>query len=1020
LLQEPPWHLLALRSARLGYTVTAFTKKEWPIITLGFLAFLWAISTSLLLFPYYSNDHDEPVYVLQAQTLLQGKLFLPADEFSKFFRPFFFINDGERIFSKYPPVYPALLALGQLLFGSMRVTLGLVAAATVIAFYLLAQELYPDRRTALKSAVVLLLSPFFLIQSATFLPYTTSLMLSLVFAFLLLRGSRTGSAVVLALSGVVLGLAFFHRPYDALLFAVPFGLVLLKFHWNNLGQLFRRGAWISAGFAPLLGLTLGYNALMTGDPFLFPHSFYEPLDQLGFGLRRMHPSHSPMPYGIEHGLSALWDHFRQLSFWVFGGPIVVGLAFLRLMLPPFRWQEGLLFLLLLSIPLGYVFFWGTYVAATTWGGISYVGPFYYISLMAPVVLLGVQGPIRISRWRPIAAVALVLAMVAVDFWLVISHISTNYEYSQENRAIYEPLRQHRINNGLVFVPPIYGPFLLHPFAALANGPSLDGPVLYAVERGEQNFDLMDQYPNRQPYKFIYQGLYTEGPDDRFETALLPLQRIHVPELTQSLRIINPTDKPFVYAYIWNDERTETYLLDDSSRKGNIYNLQWTITPEQISFEGPRIGRPLSEIDSLSDSQPLAVAIAFTDSLDREPQVIVERRFTFRLTSDNQMEIILPPEEWYNPDWPDSEWVMGNIDSVMGDAVSASSDGVTLVGNNQKVTVVAPIADFKASPVSIAEAPDGRLFYNELKTGNVRIIENGKLQEEPFATVDVATFGESGLLGLALDPDFSTNGYVYVLRTVPDGVAGRPVKQEVIRFTDQNGKGVDPTIIIEDLPATKNNVHNGGRLEFGPDGKLWVTIGDGNSGPGNQRDPQDPSSYYGKVLRFNSDGSIPLDNPIPNSAVYAKGFRNPFGMAFHPITGDLFVSENGPMDSDEINIVVPSGNYGWRDVRGVAKKPNRFVDPVYVWEKPIAPTGLAFRPQDPNTLFVCNAILGELRALTLGPQYDTVVGEEFIAKGCHLDVEVSNNGDLYISGFDSIRRVRVDGEPGQSLSAGPSN
>jgi glucose/arabinose dehydrogenase len=311
---------------------------------------------------------------------------------------------------------------------------------------------------------------------------------------------------------------------------------------------------------------------------------------------------------------------------------------------------------------------------------------------------------------------------------------------------------------------------------------------------------------------------------------------------------------------------------------------------------------------------------------------------------------------------------------------------------------------------MAEAPDGRLFYNELKTGNVRIIENGKLQEGPFATVGVATIGESGLLGLALDPDFPENHYVYILRTVPDSVTGRPMKQEVIRFTDDQGKGVDPSVIVEDLPATKNSVHNGGRLEFGPDEKLWITIGDGDPDPGTLLNSYDPSSYYGKVLRFNRDGSIPADNPVPNSPVYAMGFRNPFGMAFHPTTGSLFVSENGPTDSDEINVVVPSGNYGWPFVRGIANQPRRYVDPVYVWHQSIAPTGVAFHPGDPNTLFVCSAISGELRALTLGADFKSVVSEEPIARGCHLDVEVSNNGNLYISGFDSIRRVQLQAGP----------
>jgi glucose/arabinose dehydrogenase len=129
-----------------------------------------------------------------------------------------------------------------------------------------------------------------------------------------------------------------------------------------------------------------------------------------------------------------------------------------------------------------------------------------------------------------------------------------------------------------------------------------------------------------------------------------------------------------------------------------------------------------------------------------------------------IEVILPPEEWHNPNWPTGEWVRESIGHVMWDSSIASPDPATTGGGGQNVRVVIPVADPEVSPVSMAEAPDGRLFYNELKTGNVRIVEKGVLQGEPFANVEVATFGESGLLGLALDPDFPENHYVYILRT----------------------------------------------------------------------------------------------------------------------------------------------------------------------------------------------------------------------------------------------------------------
>lgn len=651
----------AVRAVNSGL---ALARREWAVITLGFLAGFWAIFTSLLLFPYYSNNHDEPVYVLQAQMLLQGKLYLPADEFSDFFTPFFFVNDGERVFSKYTPVQAGFLALGHALLGSMRASLGLVAALTIVAFYLFALEIYSDRRVALKACVILLLSPFFLILSATFLPYTSGLMLLLVFGFLLLRGVRTGSTLCLVLSGLALGLTFFHRPYDALLFAVPFGLVFLVLHRNNLGHLARLGTPVFVGFTPFLILTLTYNAIITGDPLLFPFTFHEPLDKLGFGYRSIHPVNTPVYYGWTEAVESLWTNSAELGYWTFGGPLLLLAMLARWIVPTFQWQDGLLLLLLIAFPLGYFFFWGPYNTGIIWGAISYLGPYYYFPLLVPLALLGARGAEALFARNHRSAFILMLAMAIVAFALVLHQVSENYRYTEKSHALYQPFREHRISNALIFVPPLYGPFLLHPFAYLENTPLLDGPLLFAIDQGSQDFALMDHYPERQPYRFVYQGEYTEEPDDRFNTELVRIQRITTPQLNQDLRITNPTSSPYVYAYVWNDGRTETYLLDDSSSVGDVYDVRWTVDRQGVEFLGPDIRRSPSEIDAISPSHPITFAVAFSESSSRDSQVIFERRFSIRFEPDDTVEVIYPPEEWYNLDWPSGKWVRGNLGHVI--------------------------------------------------------------------------------------------------------------------------------------------------------------------------------------------------------------------------------------------------------------------------------------------------------------------------------------------------------------------
>ena len=199
----------------------------------------------------------------------------------------------------------------------------------------------------------------------------------------------------------------------------------------------------------------------------------------------------------------------------------------------------------------------------------------------------------------------------------------------------------------------------------------------------------------------------------------------------------------------------------------------------------------------------------------------------------------------------------------------------------------PSGDISAAfATALAFAPDGRLFYAE-RGGTVRVWQNGSAHV--FATVQTVTtergggYSERGLLGLALSPTFARDRYVYAFFS-----AANYTDQHVIRFTDCAGTGTNPTNIVT-LPAGGDCCHKGGRIAFGPDGKLYVTLGEEHvaSAAQNTSDPR------GKVLRFNPDGTIPADNPFgPADPVWAYGLRNPFGIAFSP-AGQLAITNNGP-------------------------------------------------------------------------------------------------------------------------------
>jgi glucose/arabinose dehydrogenase len=305
------------------------------------------------------------------------------------------------------------------------------------------------------------------------------------------------------------------------------------------------------------------------------------------------------------------------------------------------------------------------------------------------------------------------------------------------------------------------------------------------------------------------------------------------------------------------------------------------------------------------------------------------------------------------------------------------------------------------PVSMAVAPDGRVFFNELKTGRTRIIQGGVLLSEPFSTQKVATDGEQGLLGLALHPTFETDPYVYLYHTYKD--RNMMVHNRVIALRDEGNVGVSPTVILDHLPAS--NFHNSGILLFSPDHRLFVSTGDAEE----PKKSQDPDALNGKVLRVNPNGSIPLDNPFPGSPVYALGFRNPFGMAFGS-SGRLFLTENGPDRNDEVNEVLPAGNYGWPEVTGFSSDP-RFVNPLLNFTPPIAPTGIAFyqghdlRRNFMGVPFFGAWNTGEIRSIFLrgcrGP-YDH--SQVLKTDNGILDVEMATDGYLYFTTPTAIFRV----------------
>lgn len=235
------------------------------------------------------------------------------------------------------------------------------------------------------------------------------------------------------------------------------------------------------------------------------------------------------------------------------------------------------------------------------------------------------------------------------------------------------------------------------------------------------------------------------------------------------------------------------------------------------------------------------------------------------------------------------------------------------------------------PTAMALAPDGRLFILE-KNGRVLIVSNGQLLPDPFIELAVDNYNERGLSGIAFDPGFAQNGYLYLYYTVPGANHNR-----VSRFkADGNYVMAGSETVLLDLDGLSGTIHNAGSMAFGIDGKLYISVGDGANG-GNA---QSLNSLLGKVLRINADGSIPNDNPFYTQtsgkyrAIYALGLRNSFSLTIQPGTGRIFASEVGNADWEEVNEIIGGKNYGWPIIEGpIAGQtpPNNYKEPVFAYD-----------------------------------------------------------------------------------------
>ena len=322
--------------------------------------------------------------------------------------------------------------------------------------------------------------------------------------------------------------------------------------------------------------------------------------------------------------------------------------------------------------------------------------------------------------------------------------------------------------------------------------------------------------------------------------------------------------------------------------------------------------------------------------------------------------------------------------------------------------VETVADNLKIPWELVFAPDGRIFFTE-RDGNLWVIENESM--ELVATFPASHTSEGGLLGLALDPEFEKNNFLYLYQTY---FGFELHHNKVVRYTVSNNQLTDEQILIDKIPGAL--WHDGGRIKFGPDEKIYITTGDST----NANLSQKIDSLAGKILRINADGTIPSDNPFESSPVFSYGHRNPQGIDWNE-NGILVSSEHGPSGEkgyahDEINVIEPGKNYGWPVIVGDSNN-LKYTNPIlHSGDVTWAPSGLLYYDSDKipewKGMFLVAALRGQhVMVMDLDLENNRVNSVEKIFQdeyGRLRDLVQSPDGDVFVltSNGDNDKILRV--------------
>lgn len=598
------------------------------------------------LFPHLSANNDEAVYVFQAKTIESGSLTLPAEPHADFFRPWMSGPRDDRQVLVFQPVFPATLALSDLLFGTMRVAPAAITAGCVLLIFAFAHAALRDERVALLAAALMALSPLTLVHSGMYLEYLYAVLLELAVLVLVLRAEGGHTRLRLVAAGLIHGVLFFMRPFDAILLGIVVIAMQLVARPATLRAASRVIATVGAAAVPGVLACLAYNRHVTGHYLRFPLWAIGGDNNLGFGTRSIASGAPVIDFRFTDAWIAIRQNVRSFPHWLAGGVVAVPVGAFGLWRLRRERVFGALVTIALVFPVGYLAYWGNILIVF---GRRAIGPHYYLALLIPgciAVAAGLDGLVR--RGRAVLGVTVAALLVATAIELP-DKIDRNRDDGLRAAAEDHAIRAAVVDDAVVVLPiTLDGPYVLHPRGWLMNEPDLQGHILFAADRGGENNALFDRYPNRAIWRF--QSARTADGATRPDMQSLRRIALDSPR-TLPVTLRNTTAERVVVVQVAAGSTKASCVLDRTSSRDAVYQVRATIDASQVTVACP--DRDITT--ALGDGDgTLTIGAAFGPNEDTGFSRINEYRVWYR-RGGATTTAISPAEQWSRDPAPAPRW-----------------------------------------------------------------------------------------------------------------------------------------------------------------------------------------------------------------------------------------------------------------------------------------------------------------------------------------------------------------------------